>query len=91
MFTNEERTFIEEALLQTFLEDKWLQKASKKMKSKGTEGSFSARAAKEGKTTAQLADEILGGKHKLSKSGMWRKRANFASVTSKMRSTKHHK
>jgi hypothetical protein len=87
MLSGKERIFLEEAILQTLLEDKWLQKASKKMKQKGTEGSFSARAAQEGKTTAQLADEILGGKHKLSSSGMWKKRANFASVASKL----HHK
>lgn len=36
---------------------KWMQAASARMKAKGTTGKFSAKAAAEGKSTAELADE----------------------------------
>ncbi len=54
----------------------WIQKATDKMKKKGTVGSFSAAAKKAGKSTSAMASSVL--KSGSGASGAMRKKAQFA-------------
>ena len=55
---------------------KWIQKATKRMKKKGTVGSFSRAAKRAGMSTSAFATKVLkkGSKY----SGAMKKKANFA-------------
>ena len=52
---------------------KWIQKAVKKMKAKGTEGKFSAKAKAAGESTAEFAKEKAHAKGKLGKEARFAK------------------
>lgn len=56
--------------------EKWIQKARAGMKAKGTEGAFSAKAARAGKSTKAFAAQVLKPGSKAS--AETRKQANFA-------------
>jgi len=60
---------------------KWMQKAAKKMKQKGTEGSTTAECKKMGYDG--VTDECL--RKLLKRGGVWTKRANFALNARKMK------
>ena len=54
----------------------WIQKATKKMKAKGTVGAFGEQAKKAGQTTKQFANHVLSNKDDYSPTTV--KRAQFA-------------
>ena len=54
----------------------WIQKATKKMKAKGTVGAFGKQAKEAGQTTKQFANEVLSNKDDYSPTTV--KRAQFA-------------
>ena len=54
----------------------WIQKATKKMKAKGTVGAFGEQAKKAGQTTKQFANHVLSNKDDYSSTTV--KRAQFA-------------
>ena len=54
----------------------WIQKATKKMKAKGTVGAFGSQAKSAGKTTEQFANQVLNNKEDYSSTTV--KRAQFA-------------
>jgi hypothetical protein len=56
--------------------NKWIQKAAKKMKAKGTTGAFSQQAKNAGMTTKQFANKVLSNKDDYSSNTV--KRAQFA-------------
>lgn len=56
--------------------NKWIQKATQRMKAKGTTGSFSKQAKRAGMTTKQFANKVLSNKDDYSSTTV--KRANFA-------------
>lgn len=56
--------------------NKWIQKATQRMKAKGTTGSFSKQAKRAGMTTKQFANKVLSNKDDYSPTTV--KRANFA-------------
>lgn len=56
--------------------NKWIQKATQRMKAKGTTGSFSKQAERAGMTTKQFANKVLSNKDDYSSTTV--KRANFA-------------
>jgi hypothetical protein len=60
---------------------KWIQKATSKMKKKGTVGSFSAAAKKVGMSTKAYANKVLKKGSKAS--AAMKKKANFAKNASK--------
>lgn len=57
-------------------EDKWLQKASKEIEDKGTEGVFSAKAKKAGMSTKEYAAHVMANKDDFDPKTI--KQANFA-------------
>lgn len=70
--TAEDRGALIAALVEA---EKWIQKATKRMKEKGTEGSFSGAAARAGMSTSAYAQKVL--KDPKASSAM-KKKANFA-------------
>lgn len=56
--------------------NKWIQKATQKMKAKGTTGAFSKQAKNAGMTTKQFANKVLSNKDDYSSNTV--KRAQFA-------------
>jgi len=56
--------------------NKWIQKATKKMKKKGTVGAFSQQAKNAGMTTKQFANKVLSNKSDYSSTTV--NRAQFA-------------
>lgn len=56
--------------------NKWIQKATQKMKAKGTTGAFSQQAKNAGMTTKQFANKVLSNKDDYSSNTV--KRAQFA-------------
>lgn len=60
---------------------KWIQKAVKKMKKKGTVGSFSAAAKRAGKSTTAYASKVLKPGSKASPA--MKKKAQFAKNVAK--------
>ena len=54
----------------------WIQKAAKRMRERGTEGTLTAAAKRRGMTAMQFARYIKA--HPEDFSGLWKKRAAFA-------------
>lgn len=70
--TAEDRSALIDALVEA---EKWIQKATKRMKEKGTEGSFSRAAAQAGMSTSAYARKVLSDPNA---SPAMKKKANFA-------------